>query len=124
MSEEHPKLSGLQAISRLLGALLYGRYPDDSKARKRAASAGVAATLISLVVWMLIRSDGRTDRIIETQQIELREAIAGVHRLAAAVEAQTIEMRESRAELLQKIPDAKPTPRAYLVKPERGSTRR
>jgi hypothetical protein len=111
-------------VADLLGAVLRGKRPEDREARRTVRKLGLVATLIAMLSWMpwlLVRGDNRIDRILEAQQRDLHEAILGVHRLAAAVEAQTVEARETRTTLLEKIPDARPSPAPVRIRPERGS---
>lgn len=113
---------GGSPLANLIGALTYGRRPEDAAARKSMRRIGLVGTLIAMLSWMpwlLVRGDNRIDRIIESQQKHMDEAISGVHRLAAAVEANTVENREMRTTLLEKIPDARPQPRPVQVKVQR-----
>lgn len=109
-------------LTNLIGALTYGRRPEDVHARKSVRRIGLAGTLIAMLSWMpwlLIRGDNRIDKIMEAQERRMDEAISGVHRLAAAVEANTVESREMRTTLLEKIPDAKPEPRPVRARVQR-----
>lgn len=102
---------------RFWGALLWGKYPEDSKARKRATVGGLAMALLAIVGGVVVRGEARTDRMLAEQREDLRSAVLATRDLAEAVQAMAHEAHETRTTLLEKIPDATPAPRPAVVKP-------
>jgi hypothetical protein len=101
------------AALRFFGALLWGRYPEDAKARKRAAAGGAGAILFYLV----IRMWNTTNTTVEEQRRDLRDATAVMLRSVVAVEAMTKELQLQRTTLLEKIPDAPPPTKRPELRP-------
>jgi len=126
VTDPRPDRAG-NPVADLLGGLLRGGRPGDRELRRGARKVGLVATLIALLAWLpwlLVRGDNRIDRVIEAQQRNvdrqdqnLREAVTAIHRLAAAVEAQTTEDREMRLILLST--DTKPASRKFSPRPVR-----
>ena len=93
---------------------------DSSGAPIRTADAVVRAVLkagymggVFILVWIMLTT------MIHDQRADLVRSIAAVEKLAAAVEANTIESRDMRTDLLSKIPDARPAARAVVLRPAR-----
>jgi len=116
-TEQRPPSTGLRAVASLAGAILYGRRPEDTKARKRATVGGIAMAVVSILGGVVYRGEVRTDRMLAEQREDLRASVKATQQLAENVGALAAEFRETRTTLLEKIPDATPVPRPASVQP-------
>lgn len=106
---------------RFWGALLWGRYEADKKARRNAGIGFVVTSLLTIIGGVIYRSDGRTDRMLEAMREEARQTNATMLRAVIAVEQLAHETRETRTTLLEKIPDAQPAPKPVRHQPAKAT---
>ena len=112
------------AVLRFFGALLWGKRPEDKLAQKRA---GIGAAF-TVVVVLLLRADGRNDKLVanmrEDSQAATKALLASAKSnliLAQQLQESTEQAKRTYSELLLKIPDAKPPARSPMLKPEPGT---
>lgn len=112
-----PNANGWGSLARLVGSLVYGRYPDDEKARKRigkAATATSVAAVLSFVswqVWVEYRDGNRRreerlvvaiEKLAESSEAQ-REALQALTAQAKASEAASTRGADATKDLISLI---------------------